>query len=524
MQFVLRGMLFGLSASLLFSTSTVLAQEAAQNGEERLSVEEIIPLVKQYCGGCHPVPHPTLLPRRSWPGVINAMVELAEERTGQPFIPDDAVKHIKALYYGNSPEELPRLPYIDQAHPGMDFTEEFIGEASSIPQILNVQAVDLGREARHSFLVSDGEAGQLSLLETDGGKSPVWRETLLAQIDIPITARVADLNQNGRSDILVADLGEFMPIGKLAGKVFLLLQDEQGEFTKKPLMHNLGRVSDVQIADLNGNGHLDIAVAVFGGGEVGEVFWVENRPGESFKKHDLLDLSGALNVTPVDLNGDGKMDLVSLVSQEHETLVGFINQGDGQFERMDIVSGGHPLFGATSMIVEDLNRNGRPDIIFTNGDAFDTQSDPKPYHGVQWVENLGNLKFAAHDVGRLYGAANVAAGDMNGDGHLDLVASSWVNYWDDPKRQSLVWFENDGKQNFQPRPISGNFRGLVPLELVDITGNGRLDIVTGAFRMDIVMALALANPDSDEYPEPEDADDVDSNPRLMIFKNEAATP
>ncbi|MGD8174865.1 FG-GAP-like repeat-containing protein [Marinimicrobium sp. ARAG 43.8] len=522
MQSVLRGVLLGLTVPWFFlHVSTAVAQEPAQDGEEQLSVEQIVPLVKQYCGGCHAVPHPSLLPRSSWPAVIDVMVNLAEERTGQPYIPEAAVKHIKALYYGNSPEELERLPYIDQSHPKMRFAEALVGEPSPIPQILNIQKVDLGREARHSFLVSDGEAGQLSLLETDGGEAAVWRETPLAQIDIPIKASVADVNNNGRQDILVADLGEFMPVGKLAGKIFLLSQNEQGGFTKKLLMHNLGRVSDVQLADLNGNGHLDIAVSVFGGGDVGEVFWVESRPGETFRKHDLSDLSGALNVTPVDLNGDGRMDLVSLISQEHETLMAFINQGEGQFAPMTIVSGGHPLFGATSLVVADLDQDGDPDLVFTNGDAFDTQSDPKPYHGVQWVENLGDLKFAVHDVGRLYGAANVAVGDLDGDGDLDLVASSWVNYWDDPRRQSLVWFENDGRQGFQPRPISGNFRGLVPLELVDITGNGRLDVLTGAFRMDMVMARA--NPDSEVYPEPTDGGDSDANPRILIFKNREGT-
>jgi len=510
------------NAVFLFPVMAVQAQDSSEEEVPRKPIEEIVSLVKQYCGACHPVPHPSLLPRDSWPGVINAMVELAEERTGQPVIPDEALPHIKALYYGNSPEDLPRLPYIDQEHPQMGFAREPVGEASPIPQILNVQAVDLGREARHSFLVSDGEAGRLTLLETQGGESPQWQETSLAEIKIPIVARVVDYNQDSRLDILVADLGEFFPLGVLAGKVFLLLQDEQGDFVKKPIMHNLGRVSDVQVLDLDGDGDLDFAVAVFGGGEVGEVFWVERQKDGSLEKRDLLSLSGALNVTPVDLNADGKMDLVSLVAQEHETLVAFINQGGGQFERMDVVSGGHPLFGATSLIVEDLDQDGDPDIVFTNGDAFDTQSDPKPYHGVQWVENRGDLNFAVHDIGRFYGAANVAAGDMDGDGDLDLVVSSWLNHWDDPKRQSLVWFENDGKQNFQPRPISGNHGGMVPLELVDITGNGRLDILTAAFRMDILMARA--NPDPDDEEEPPKPEELDPNPRLMLFKNNAANP
>lgn len=476
--------LFCLASLMLVSG---LAQAQAQpQGEQRKSANEVLQLVKTYCGSCHAVPSPELLPKHSWPRVIDTMAELAEDRTGQKLIPEDALNDIKALYYGSSPEQLPVLPYIDQHHPEVRFSASRIGPGSSIPQILNVQAVDLGGDAQHSFLVSDGERKQLILLEARDDDGLKWQEQALADIDIPITTQVIDYNGDGHLDILVADLGEFAPNGILAGKIFLLQQDADGKFEKKLMMHRLGRVTDMQALDLDGDGDLDLAVSVFGGGEVGEVFWMERLEDGSHRKHELLDLSGALNITPVDLNGNGRMDLLTLVAQEHETLIGFINRGQGKFERMNIVSGGHPLFGATSMLVSDLDQDGDPDIVFTNGDAFDTQTDPKPYHGIQWLENLGDLKFAVHDISRFYGAANASVGDMDGDGDLDIVVSSWLNYWDDPKRQSIIWLENDGKQQFQARPVAGDHSGLVPLELVDITGNGRLDIVTGAFRMDIL--------------------------------------
>lgn len=492
----------------------------ASGTAQRPSTEQIIGMVNQYCGGCHAAPSPSLLPKRSWPGVIDSMATLAENRTGHPVISAEAMPHIKALYYGSSPEDLPRLPYIDQPHPSVRYSATPIGEGSPIPQILSVQSVDLGRDADHSFLVCDGERRQVILLETDTASTPKWRETVLAEIDIPITTQVVDYNGDGRLDILVADLGEFPPNGILAGKIFLLEQQKDGSFSKVLLMHQLGRVADMRALDLDGDGDLDLAVAVFGGGEVGEVFWMENRGEGAHRKHPLLGLSGALNITPVDLNGDGREDLVTLVAQEHEAVIAFINQGRGEFERYNIVTAGHPLFGATSMLVEDLNRDGRPDIIFTNGDAFDTQTDPKPYHGVQWLENRGDLEFAAHDIGRFYGAANASVADMDGDGDLDIVASSWLNYWDDPRRQSLVWFENNGKQAFRPRPISGDYRGLVPVELVDITGDGQLDIITGSFRMDILKEF-LGNSEDGRKRMDSDAMRADKrtpSARLLMFK------
>lgn len=498
-----------------------LAQE--EPPREAKSRQEAVELIQRYCGSCHHLPSPSLLPRHSWPRVIDSMVELAKNRTGQDVIPAEAVPHIKALYYGSSPEELASLPYIDRPHPNVEWSAATIDSGSSIPQILNIQRVELESEYDLNFLVSDGERGELRLLQTDGGESLAWEETVLAQIELPIKARVVDFNGNGRQDILVADLGDFAPSGVLAGKIFLLEQNAEGGYEKKRLMHQLGRVTDIRALDLDDDGDLDLAVAVFGGGDVGEVFWLENQGGGDYQKRPLLGLSGALNITPVDLNGDGKMDLVSLVAQEHEALIAFINQGKGAFERVDILDAGHPMFGATSMIVEDLNRDGKPDIIFTNGDAFDTQTDPKPYHGVQWLENKGNMEFAAHDIGRFYGAANVAVGDMDGDDDPDLVVSSWTNYWDDERRQSLVWFENTGDLQFRPRPISDQYRGVVPLELVDVTGNGRLDIVTGAFRMDILKEFlsikeGVPSVDRDKMK----ADRREPSDRLLLFINQAS--
>lgn len=493
---------------------------AQPQAPQNKSPDEVVALTQQYCGGCHHLPSPSLLPRRSWPRVIDSMVELAKNRTGEDVIPPEAVPHIKALYYGSSPEELPSLPYIDQSHPGVEWHAATIGPGSGIPQILNIQRVDIDNNFALNFLVSDGERGELRLLQTNGGETPAWNETVLAEIPLPIKTQVVDFNGNGRDDILVADLGDMAPSGVLAGKIFLLEQKADGGYEKKLLMHQLGRVTDIQALDLDGDGDLDLAVAVFGGGDVGEVFWLENQGGGDFQKHLLLGLSGALNITPVDLNGDGKMDLVTLVAQEHETLIAFVNQGEGAFERVDILDAGHPMFGATSLVVEDLNRDGRPDIIFTNGDAFDTQTDPKPYHGVQWLENKGNMQFAAHDIGRFYGAANVAVGDMDSDGDPDVVVSSWTNYWDDERRQSLVWFENTGNLQFRPRPISDQYRGVVPLELVDVTGNGRLDIVTGAFRMDILkefLTIADGVPSMDT--EKMKSDQRDLSDRLLLFIN-----
>ena len=54
---------------------------------------------------------------------------------------------------------------------------------------------------------------------------------------------------------------------------------------------------------------------------------------------------------------------------------------------------------------------------------------------------------------------------------------------DDPGRQSLVWLENDGQQQFTPHSLARIPRSLVALELADFDGDGRLDLVVGGLLM-----------------------------------------
>ena len=189
---------------------------------------------------------------------------------------------------------------------------------------------DLGKSGT-GFLVCDGEAKELRLLARDGRK---WREIRIGAVEVPVHSQVVDIDADGDNDVLVADLGQLPPLADRVGRLILMRQTGAGRFTRELLMEGLGRVSDARAVDLDGDRDLDIAVAVFGGGAVGEVFWLEDS-GQGpiagrYRRHDLLDLPGAVNVVPADLDGDGKTDLVSLVAQEHEMVMAFLNRGGGQ--------------------------------------------------------------------------------------------------------------------------------------------------------------------------------------------------
>ncbi len=179
------------------------------------------------------------------------------------------------------------------------------------------------------------------------------------------------------------------------------------------------------------------------------------------------------------------------------------------------------MFGFTSMKLVDLDGDQDIDVLMTNGDALDLQPDPKPYHGVQWLENKGNFQFDYHDIGRFYGAAEAEAGDLDNDGDMDIVASSWNNYWQDNKRQGLIWYENTGGEKFVRHNIASQPQQIVSLELKDITGDGFLDIIGGVFRVDMLLDKILFN--QSEVTRDNEHFHGDLGSRVIFFENNPVT-
>src|SRR5262249_43813800 len=137
-----------------------------------------------------------------------------------------------------------------------------------------------------------------------------------------------------------------------------------------------------------------------------------------------------------DLNGDGKPDFVALISQEHETIVAFLNEGDGRFRKETIYTAPHPAYGSSGIQLVDLNGDGRLDVLYTNCGSLDRHYF-KPFPGVQWLENRGTFPFAHPPLTTMPGAERAVAADLDGDGLLDVVAVSLLPGDTFPERDKL---------------------------------------------------------------------------------------
>jgi hypothetical protein len=353
---------------------------------------------------------------------------------------------------------------------GQTFTEP--------PQISNITVADLDGDSLPDVIVCDTKNSAVFWIRQF--PSGVYKETVLAKdLLAPAHVQVIDFDKDGDLDIIVAVLGMLFPSNDKIGSVVILENDGKCNFRKHIIVEKIARVSDVRAGDLDADGDMDLAVAQFGYDD-GETRWIENLGNWNFKNHILQSLSGPINVEIVDMDNDGDMDIVSVVSQEWEEIYCFINDGKGYFQPKLLWGSNNEDFGSSGIYICDLNKDGKPDILYTNGDAFDyIPPRGRPWHGVQWLENKGSMNFGFHRICNFIGAYSVRPANIDNDGDIDLFAVSSFNLWENPESQSFIWIENIGNMQFKKHNITNTPTHLLTLETGDFNNDGLADFVTG---------------------------------------------
>ncbi len=317
---------------------------------------------------------------------------------------------------------------------------------------------------------------------------PVWQ--VLAKGYTCVHAEVVDLDGDGIKDVVLACIGSFYATDDKVGSVVWLKGAKDGTFTPITLLEGVGRVADVQVADFNGDGKKDLVVAVFGWRNTGEVLYLENKTTDwskpLFERHVVDDRHGAIHVPVCDLNGDGKPDFVALISQEHETVVAFRNEGNGKFRKETIYAAPHPTFGSNGIQLIDLNSDGKLDVLLTNGDSLDAPYLLKPYHGVQWLENKGTFPFEHHRLADMYGVGRAVAADFSGNGRLDVAAVSYLPNEYFPQRgekqlDAVVLLEQDMPGKYLRHSLKAVTCDHLTCAVGDVYGDGKVDLVVGNY-------------------------------------------
>ncbi|WP_339743634.1 VCBS repeat-containing protein [uncultured Rubinisphaera sp.] len=360
-----------------------------------------------------------------------------------------------------------------------DFKPIAIGsEPAGLPLITHVQVIDFNGDGVTEILSCDASLSQITLDSQDALGN--WTsKALIENVAAPAHATCVDIDLDNDLDIVVSILGNIYPDDSVVGRVELFEQTDSG-FFRHVLLPDVRRVADVQPGDFDGDGDLDLAVAVFGYSR-GEILWLENHGDFQFEDHLLLTAPGTIHLPVSDYDQDGDLDIAAIVSQDEEELWGFENDGQGQFTARRLWFSVNFDLGSAGLVQADLDQDGDTDLILPVGDNLeDYDAYPQPYHGCYWFENLGNWKFEEHRISDLGGTYAADVGDLDADGDFDVVLVSMTNNWQDPQNASVVWLENNGDQTFKTWQIATIPIHLVTVGLGDLNGDQKLDIVAGA--------------------------------------------
>ncbi|MGE3802347.1 MAG: FG-GAP repeat domain-containing protein, partial [Candidatus Kapaibacterium sp.] len=356
-----------------------------------------------------------------------------------------------------------------------------IPPARIYPMVGNVNVVDLDQNGEPDVLATDFLLGSLVWIHR---VDTAWVEETLAYTPTPAKTETCDYNGDGHLDILLACIGNSAPTDDLVGSVLLLTNDGSLKFRADTILSDMGRLADARPVDFDNDGDMDVVVAVFGFLNVGEIGWLEQDNEGRFEYHSIIKKAGGIHVIPTNLNDDDRMDFIGLIAQEHEEIIGFVNKGEGKFDQHLIYKAFTPAFGFSGIELVDLDEDGDLDILATNGDAIDIPGVMVlPYHGIQWLENKGDLEYEPHPLLSYYGAYRAIPGDMDGDGDLDILAVSLFNQWANPSRMSAIWLENDGALNFAPHGIGVEVSSLISVDIGDMDMDGDLDFVTAGMHV-----------------------------------------
>jgi len=274
--------------------------------------------------------------------------------------------------------------------------------------------------------------------------------------------------------------------------------------------------SDVATGDLDGDGDRDVVICCPDGIVATESYIYLNQGNGTFNRAPSITLKGiaGTSVDAGDINEDGYDDII-IVNSRTYTASCFFGGSTGPDQTLDIKFCSeittHKFIG--EVLIEDVTGDGHLDVLF----ATQNDNDEIPIYlgSDSGIDNIADIELKVSNP-----PARLAAGDVNGDGRLDLAYST-----QDPNMVNdvVVIYEGSatGWDEANPHTITSDIV-LVPIALVDVNVDGYDDVITADSKeLDIYMGgttwpskptitkTGLSNPDdivvmvaSDGAPEP----------------------
>jgi len=284
----------------------------------------------------------------------------------------------------------------------------------------------------------------------------------------PIACYPADIDSDGDMDVLGAERSSIYK------RIYLWINTDGTGITWNThiIADNLYSPWCICAADVDGDGDNDIVAGDFG--PDGQIIWYENQiMSEPWPAHVVASAPQCYDLHTVDIDQDGDIDILSANYSVNNQLNLWENDdGTGNsWTRHKICN---DIGDATSVCAGDINGDGNLDVIATGyGDNA----------RISWFENPGSLPgtWTEHVLqNNFYGGQAVHELDFDGDGDVDILGAAGNLCGDGGLYELVLWESIDGTGDNWRRHSLDSGSWYEYLEVADIDGDDTLDVISFA--------------------------------------------
>lgn len=450
-----------------------------------LAAEE---LVAKYCTGCHLEPVPGQLPREAWPFVLRWMGNYLgfEDTDGlgtvvnMDIIPEERV--IGSEDFGKIKNH-----FLSKAVPQQEMfasdSREYEAAAPfngrySIRDIAKGEFVSMVRFDPYSGFTFVGFGTE------DNKRLEMYNPRFQKMADYKMKSEPIHLVpfDGGFRLSLIGDF--FYDRGE--GEVFEVRPGGQGRLDIRHLIKGYNRLTQSYAADFNQDGRKDLLLVGFGQGHIGRTSVVHKLANGAYGDEKILfSEAGSLWAEVGDFDDNGYPDIMLLVAQEHQELLLFLNQGNGEFQEK-LLHKEYAGFGYNHLTLADFDGDKKPDVVTSNGNNMEIPEVPlKPHHGVRILMNQGDLRWEEKYFFPMHGAMKSIAADFDKDGDVDIASIAFYPDWEKETPLTFVYLRNDGALKFTPTTLPAHLWGRwMVMDAADVNRDGYQDLILGAAYID----------------------------------------
>ena len=324
------------------------------------------------------------------------------------------------LYDSPGPPEPTRVMINDGTAVFIDRSSEVLGEGGNLARVVKVRDVD--GDGVVDIVIGNTYQTQSRLFLGRGGLAfEEVTDTHLPKVALSVgDLELGDVDLDGDLDMILADWGPGNPMGGASAPPVLWINDGKGRFTEAPGKaipdRALGFSWDVEFIDVDNDFDLDILESC------------KMCPGGLLLHNDgtgtFADASDQLpqhpnnyEYEPMDVDGDGSLDVVTINDGADATEHLLVGDGNGGFSDATATlwpPEANPSADDNVVVFLDVDSDGDPDFLIGSLDGADRllindgsghlTMDPAVFSGRQTIGTLG-----------------MAIADLNADGRPDVV-------------------------------------------------------------------------------------------------------